>query len=93
MTILCNYLEVLGTDMHKDFTEDDFKGIINIGVGSKRNDPSKIGKFGKGALTMYVHELGPSLLDLPENIHSLESRYHWTSVPSFISGEYYVIFE
>lgn len=36
------------------FTDDDFRGIINIGVGSKGGSPSKIGKFGKGALTMYV---------------------------------------
>lgn len=54
-----------------EFREKDFKAIIDIGVGSKKKDRSKIGKFGRGALTMY----------------------HWTSVPSFISGDSFVIFD
>ncbi|PWW74718.1 hypothetical protein C7212DRAFT_346227 [Tuber magnatum] len=53
------------------FTDEDFKSIIDVGIGSKGLDYSKIGKFGKGALTMY----------------------HWTSAPSFVSGDSYVIFE
>lgn len=36
------------------FSENDFKGITEIGVGTKKDDPSKIGRFGKGALTMCV---------------------------------------
>ncbi|CUS15651.1 unnamed protein product [Tuber aestivum] len=34
------------------FTDKDFKSIIDIGIGSKGLDYSKIGKFGKGALTI-----------------------------------------
>ncbi|KAG0137825.1 hypothetical protein HOY82DRAFT_644737 [Tuber indicum] len=34
------------------FTDQDFKSIIDVGIGSKGLDYSKIGKFGKGALTM-----------------------------------------
>lgn len=43
---LCN------ANTRKEFTKDDFKAVIDIGVGSKRGDYSKIGKFGRGALTM-----------------------------------------
>ncbi|KAI5778257.1 hypothetical protein EDC01DRAFT_368311 [Geopyxis carbonaria] len=53
------------------FSEADFEAIIEIGVGSKRHDSTKLGRFGRGALTMY----------------------HWTPVPSFISGEWFVIFD
>ncbi|KAG0636271.1 hypothetical protein HOY80DRAFT_891646 [Tuber brumale] len=34
------------------FTDGDFKSIIDVGIGSKGLDHAKIGKFGKGALTM-----------------------------------------
>jgi len=34
------------------FTDEDFKSIIDVGIGSKGQDLTKIGKFGKGALTM-----------------------------------------
>ncbi|PWW74714.1 hypothetical protein C7212DRAFT_211494 [Tuber magnatum] len=34
------------------FTDKDFKSIIDVGTGSKGVDYTKIGKFGKGALTM-----------------------------------------
>jgi hypothetical protein len=37
----------------EEFTPRDFKAIIDIGIGSKRDDPSRIGKFGRGALTMF----------------------------------------
>lgn len=40
------------TNGRKGFTKKDFKAVIDIGVGSKRGDNSKIGKFGRGALTM-----------------------------------------
>jgi len=36
------------------FTEKDFAAVIRIGVGSKRDEPSKIGRFGRGSLTMYI---------------------------------------
>lgn len=53
------------------FSEADYKAFINIGRGSKAKDSSKIGKYGRGSLTMY----------------------HFTDVPSMISGEYFVIFD
>ncbi|CUS15648.1 unnamed protein product [Tuber aestivum] len=34
------------------FTDEDFKSIIDVGIGSKGLDYSKIGKFGEGALTI-----------------------------------------
>ena len=40
------------TDSYLVFTDKDFKSIIDVGIGSKSQDLSKIGKFGKGALTM-----------------------------------------
>jgi sacsin len=53
------------------FSEHDFKAFINTGGGSKADDPTKIGKYGLGSLTMY----------------------HFTDIPSLISGEYFVIFD
>ena len=53
------------------FSENDFKAFINTGGGSKADDPTKIGKYGLGSLTMY----------------------HFTDIPSLISGEYFVIFD
>jgi sacsin len=35
------------------FTEDDFKGFKNVGEGSKANDKTTIGQFGRGSQTMY----------------------------------------
>ena len=40
------------TDNYLVFTNEDFRSIIDVGIGSKGQDLSKIGKFGKGALTM-----------------------------------------
>ena len=40
------------TDSYLVFTDEDFRSIIDVGIGSKGQDLSKIGKFGKGALTM-----------------------------------------
>lgn len=42
----------MSTDLRKVFAPGDFKAIVDIGVGSKRKEFSKIGKFGRGALTM-----------------------------------------
>lgn len=39
------------------FSKKDFEAIKNIGIGSKREDPNSIGRFGRGALTMYVATL------------------------------------
>lgn len=39
------------------FSEKDFEAIKKIGIGSKREDPNSIGRFGRGALTMYVATL------------------------------------
>jgi len=34
------------------FTDKDFRSIIDVGIGSKGQDFSKIGKLRNGALTM-----------------------------------------
>ncbi|CUS15650.1 unnamed protein product [Tuber aestivum] len=39
------------------FTDKDFKSIIDVGIGSKGLDRTKIGKFGKGALTILEFEM------------------------------------
>ncbi|KZV67175.1 hypothetical protein PENSPDRAFT_688340 [Peniophora sp. CONT] len=36
-----------------DFSEDDWKGIRRVGLGSKRHQPGNIGRFGLGALAAY----------------------------------------
>lgn len=46
------HLRVCSANIRKEFTKKDFKAVIDIGVGSKRDDSSKIGMFGRGALTM-----------------------------------------
>lgn len=46
------HLRICRANVCKEFTKKDFKAVIDIGVGSKRDDSSKIGKFGRGALTM-----------------------------------------
>jgi hypothetical protein len=35
------------------FTDQDFKGIRDAGVGGKANTPDKIGRFGMGAISMF----------------------------------------
>jgi len=42
------------TDQHRlVFSENDFKGFKNVGEGSKANDATTIGQFGRGSQTMY----------------------------------------
>lgn len=53
------------------FSQSDFESFINVGAGTKARDPTKIGKYGLGSLTMY----------------------HFTDVPSMISGEHFVILD
>ncbi|CAG8720559.1 21742_t:CDS:2, partial [Dentiscutata erythropus] len=48
------------------FNEHDFNSLLNIHEGGKRDDSTKIGKFGIG----------------------FNSCFHFTDVPSFVSGEY-----
>ncbi|XP_053401274.1 sacsin-like [Mercenaria mercenaria] len=44
------------------FTEDDFRGIRSLGVGSKREDPSKTGQYGIGFNAVYHLTDVPSFL-------------------------------
>ncbi|KAI1294423.1 hypothetical protein EDD11_008131 [Mortierella claussenii] len=53
------------------FTESDFEGLSNIGVGNKRDDLSKIGRHGLG----------------------FNSVFHFTDVPSVVSGDYIGFFD
>jgi sacsin len=60
------------------FTENDFEAVIRIGVGSKRDEPSKIGRFGRGSLTMYrlssishaTRCCGTNIQKVPLDVHS-----------------------
>ncbi|KAK3820135.1 MAG: hypothetical protein J3Q66DRAFT_439182 [Benniella sp.] len=54
-----------------EFTDSDFKALSKLGVGNKRDDPSKIGRHGLG----------------------FNSAYHFTDVPSVVSGEHIVFFD
>ncbi|XP_060607761.1 sacsin-like [Ruditapes philippinarum] len=44
------------------FTENDFNGIRNLGIGSKREDPSKTGQYGIGFNAVYHLTDTPSFL-------------------------------
>lgn len=44
------------------FVNEDFEGLKHVGRGSKEDDPSAIGKFGKGSQTMYHWTDVPMLL-------------------------------
>ncbi|KAF9191665.1 hypothetical protein BGZ51_006884 [Haplosporangium sp. Z 767] len=54
-----------------EFTEEDFKALSKLGVGGKRGDPSKIGRYGLG----------------------FNSVYHFTDVPSVLSGSHIGFFD
>lgn len=41
------------TQLSSVFKESDFEGLKQVGRGSKRDDPTTIGKFGRGSQTMY----------------------------------------
>jgi sacsin len=49
---------------HNDgvFTQKDLESLTNIGNASKRDEPSKIGRFGRGSLTMYHWTCTPSFI-------------------------------
>ena len=66
-SILCDELEEWQTPalyFYTDgvFTDSDFKALIDIGMGSKARDSSKIGKYGLGSLTMYLFTDIPSMI-------------------------------
>lgn len=44
------------------FTEKDLRSLIRVGVGSKGEDASKLGRFGRGSLTMYHWTCVPMIL-------------------------------
>lgn len=44
------------------FSDSDFKALVNIGMGSKSEDASKIGKYGLGSLSMYLFTDVPSMI-------------------------------
>ncbi|QSZ28753.1 hypothetical protein DSL72_003258 [Monilinia vaccinii-corymbosi] len=50
--------------VHNDavFRDADFNGFKNVGLGSKREDKSTIGMFGRGSQTMFHFTDNPSLL-------------------------------
>ncbi|KAF9918470.1 hypothetical protein BX616_008570 [Lobosporangium transversale] len=54
-----------------EFKEDDFQALCKLGLGNKRDDPSKIGRHGLG----------------------FNSVYHFTDVPSVLSGSHIVFFD
>ena len=66
-TIFCEELEewqTPGIYAYNDgvFTDSDFGALVNIGMGSKSEDSSKIGKYGIGSLTMYLFTDLPSII-------------------------------
>jgi len=44
------------------FSEADFKALVQVGMGNKSKDNSKIGNYGLGALTMYLFTDVPSMI-------------------------------
>ncbi|KAI9812928.1 MAG: hypothetical protein M1827_004446 [Pycnora praestabilis] len=63
------------------FQDKDFEGLKHVGRGSKRDDPTTIGKFGRGSQTMYhwtdtpMILSGDYLLILDPQQHSLPYNY------------------
>ena len=53
------------------FTANDFENICKLASGSKKSDPTKIGRFGIGFCSIY----------------------HLTDVPSFISSNFFTVFD
>ena len=47
---------------NKHFSEDDFKGICKLGIGSKHDDPAKTGQYGIGFNAVYHLTDCPSFL-------------------------------
>ncbi|KAK5805698.1 histidine kinase-like ATPase, partial [Linnemannia elongata] len=54
-----------------EFSEKDFEALCKLGIGNKKDDPSKIGRHGLG----------------------FNSVYHFTDVPSIVSGPYLGFFD
>lgn len=44
------------------FEGSDFEALVDVGSGSKAHDPSKIGKYGLGSLSMYLFSDIPSMI-------------------------------
>jgi sacsin len=44
------------------FTEADFEALVNVGMGSKSESSSKIGRYGLGSLTMYLFTDVPTII-------------------------------
>ena len=57
---------------NKFFSEDDFKGICELGIGSKRNDPSKTGQYGIGFNAVYHLTDCPSFLSNDDTLCILD---------------------
>ena len=53
------------------FSQNDLENICELAGGSKKSDPTKIGRFGIGFCSIY----------------------HLTDVPSFISGNHFIVFD
>ncbi|KAG0380324.1 hypothetical protein BGX24_009002 [Mortierella sp. AD032] len=54
-----------------EFSDKDFEALCKLGIGNKKDDPSKIGRHGLG----------------------FNSVYHFTDVPSIVSGPYLGFFD
>ena len=57
---------------NKFFSEDDFKGICQLGIGSKQNDPSKTGQYGIGFNAVYHLTDCPSFLSNDDTLCILD---------------------
>ena len=57
---------------NKFFSEDDFKGICKLGIGSKQNDPSKTGQYGVGFNAVYHLTDCPSFLSNDDTLCILD---------------------
>lgn len=65
--LLCPELEAWqnpGLYVYNDgtFTDSDFEALDNVGMGSKSEDSSKIGKYGLGSLSMYLFTDVPAII-------------------------------
>ena len=58
------------------FSEEDLKGIQKIGLGSKRDDPDKIGQYGIGFNVVYHFTDCPSFIT-NDHLCILDPHYHY----------------
>lgn len=70
---------------NRPFSEDDFNGICNLGIGSKQSDPSKTGQYGIGFNAVYHLTDCPSFLSNDDTLCILDPHCEYCPEATNIS--------